>query len=358
MQYDREFEIGTSLISADAPTYFIADIAANHDGDLGRAKDLIYLSKEAGADCAKFQHFLAKDIVSDAGFRSLGGQQSHQSNWEKSVFDVYEQYHCPRDWTDELVKTCSDADIAFMTTPYDFAAVDTFAPLVPAFKIGSGDITWTEEISYIAKKGKPVLLACGAADMNDVERAVETILTETRQIVLMQCNTNYTGHLENFGFVNLNVLRRFSETWPGMLLGLSDHTPGHATVLGSVALGARVIEKHFTDDNMRTGPDHSFAMNPVTWREMVDRTRELEAAMGDGVKRIEGNETGTVIIQRRSIRTREDVPSGTVLTRDMLEVLRPCPEDGLPPYLMEDVIGRKLNRNLNAGEHLRWTDLD
>ena len=358
MQYDQEFEIGTSRIAADAPTYFIADIAANHDGDLGRAKDLIYLSKEAGADCAKFQHFLAKDIVSDAGFRSLGGQQSHQSNWEKAVFDVYEQYHCPRNWTDELIKTCSDADITFMTTPYDFAAVDMFAPLVPAFKIGSGDITWTEEISYVAKKGKPVLLACGAADMDDVERAVETILTETGQIVLMQCNTNYTGHLENFGFVNLNVLRRFAETWPGMLLGLSDHTPGHATVLGSVALGARVIEKHFTDDNMRTGPDHSFAMNPVTWREMVDRTRELEAAMGDGVKRIEGNETGTVIIQRRSIRTREDVPSGTALTRDMLEVLRPCPEDGLPPYLMEDVIGRKLNRNLNAGEHLRWTDLD
>lgn len=358
MQYDPAFKIGNARIAEDAPTYFIADIAANHDGDIERAKDLIYLSKEAGADCAKFQHFLAKDIVSDLGFRSLGSQQSHQSAWDKSVFEVYEQYHCPRDWTDVLVETCRDADIAFMTTPYDFEAVDTFAPLVPAFKIGSGDITWTEEISYIAKTGKPVLLACGAADMDDVERAVNAILTDNPQIVLMQCNTNYTGDLENFGFVNLNVLRRFAETWPGMVLGLSDHTPGHATVLGAVALGARVVEKHFTDDNDRTGPDHGFAMNPQTWREMVDRTRELEAALGDGIKRVEGNETETVVIQRRSIRVRKDTESGTVLTRDALEVLRPCPEDGLPPHCLEDVIGRRLNRNIGAGEHLRWTDLD
>lgn len=358
MRYDDVIRIGGARVAADAPTYFIADIAANHDGDLGRAKELIYLSKEAGADCAKFQHFLAKDIVSDKGFRTLGGQQSHQSRWSKSVFEVYEQYHCPRDWTDELVETCRDADIAFMTTPYDFAAVDAFAPLVPAFKVGSGDITWTEEIAYMARTGKPVLLACGAADMADVERAVEAVLAENPQLVLLQCNTNYTGDLENFRHINLNALRTFAARWPGLLLGLSDHTRGHATVLGAVALGARVIEKHFTDDNGREGPDHGFAMNPVTWRDMVDRTRELEAALGDGVKRIEDNEKETVVIQRRAVRFRADLAAGTVLTKDALEMLRPCPPDGVEPWQIGDVLGRRLKRDATAGEHLRWTDLD
>lgn len=358
MRYDSLIHIGDIEVSAQSPTYFIADIGANHDGDLGRAKDLIYKSKEAGADCAKFQHFLAKDIVSDKGFRSLGSQQGHQSRWQKSVFDVYEQYHCPRDWTDALIETCEDAGVAFMTTPYDFAAIDEFAALVPAFKVGSGDITWTDEIRYIARTGKPVLLACGASDMTDVERAVEAVLTENPLLVLMQCNTNYTGDLENFQYVNLAVLTAFAKRWPDMILGLSDHTPGHATVLGAVALGARVIEKHFTDDNAREGPDHGFAMNPVTWREMVERTRELEAAMGDGIKRVESNEEETVVIQRRSIRFRSDVQAGATITAEMLEVLRPCPPDGIPPHQISDVIGRKLNRDATSGEHLRWTDLD
>lgn len=358
MKYDTQFDIGGREIAIDAPSYFIADIAANHDGDIERAKALIWLAKEAGADCAKFQHFLAKNIVSDRGFATLEGVPSHQSKWKKSVFEVYEQYHCPRGWTETLVETCREADIEFMTTPYDYAAIDELTPHLGAFKVGSGDITWTEELAYIAAKGKPVLLATGAADMVDVERAVDAILKHTRRIALMQCNTNYSGDLENFRFVNLNVLRAFAVHWPGMVLGLSDHTPGHAAVLGAVALGARVIEKHFTDDNARTGPDHGFAMNPQTWRDMVERTRELEYALGDGVKRVEGNEANTVIVQRRAIRVRKDMAKGAVLSAADLEVLRPCPADGLAPYKMERVIGRTLRAAKTAGDHIRWTDLD
>ena len=122
----------------------------------------------------------------------------------------------------------------------------------------------------IAQKGKPVLLATGAATMEDVERAVATVLAYNRKLVLLQCNTNYTGSLENFRFINLRVLETYTIRYPHMVLGLSDHTPGHSAVLGAIALGARVIEKHFTDDNRRIGPDHSFAMNPRTWREMID----------------------------------------------------------------------------------------
>ena len=357
MRYDSVIEIGGRRVALDSPTFFIADIAANHDGELARAKDLIWLAKEAGADVAKFQHFLAKDIVSDRGFRDLGGQQSHQAGWDRSVFEVYDQYHCRREWTDDLVATCREAGIMFMTTPYDFEAIDGFADIVPAFKIGSGDITWRSAIERIAAKGKPVLLASGASDMADVERAVEAVLASNPRLVLMQCNTNYTAELDNFRHINLNVLATFARRWPGMVLGLSDHTAGHATVLGAVAIGARAIEKHFTDDNARDGPDHHFAMNPATWREMVARTRELEAAFGDGIKRIEDNERDTVVIQRRAIRLGRDLDRGTVLAEDDLEVLRPCPPDGLAPYRLSEVVGRKLSRDAKAGDHLTWNDL-
>ena len=272
------------------------------------------------------------------------------------MFDVYEQYHCPRDWTETLVQTCREADIEFMTTPYDFAAIDELDPHLGAYKVGSGDITWTAEIEYIARTGKPVLLATGAADMADVDRAEIKALNS--QLVLMQCNTNYSGDLENFRFINLNVLQTFAARWPGMVLGLSDHTPGHAAVLGAVTLGARVIEKHFTDDNTRPGPDHGFAMNPVTWRDMVERTRELEYALGDGTKRVEDNELNTVVVQRRAIRARAVLPKGTVLTPEHLEVLRPCPQDGLAPYEMGALIGKTLQEDKVAGDHIRWVDLN
>ncbi len=352
-----DFAIAGRRIGPAHPTYFIADVAANHDGDLGRAKELIHLCAEAGADAAKFQHFTARTIVSDHGFRSLGGQQSHQAKWKKSVFEVYQDASLNPDWTPILKETCDKAGITFFTSPYSFELVDAVDPYVPAYKVGSGDVTWLEIIDYMAAKGKPMLLACGAANFDEVDAAMRAVLARTSAVVLMQCNTNYTASLENFRYINLNVLQSFAHMYPGVTLGLSDHTPGHATVLGAVALGARVIEKHFTDDTKRTGPDHAFSMDPRTWRDMVDRTRELEAALGTGMKRVEDNERETVVLQRRSIRARVALPAGTVLTRDHVEVLRPCPPDGLAPYHLAGLVGRSLAKDVTAGAHLRWSDL-
>lgn len=358
MKYDQSFLIGTREISLSAPSYFIADIAANHDGSLDRAKELIWLAKEAGADCAKFQHFLADKIVSDVGFSQGVGQVSHQANWKKPVHEIYDQYHTRRDWTDALVETCRDAAIDFMTTPYDVEAVQMFSGIVPAFKVGSGDITFHDLLREIARQGKPVLLATGAASMDEVETAVAVVLEQNPALCLMQCNTNYTGSAENFRYVNLNVLRGFAERWPGMPLGFSDHTPGHSAVLGAVTLGARVVEKHFTDDNSREGPDHSFAMTPVTWRAMIDATRELEQALGDGVKRVEGNEKDTVVIQRRALRVIDRLPAGTMLRAEHLQALRPCPAGAVPPSGTESVVGRTLKVDKERGRELMWADLD
>ncbi|MGD8525675.1 MAG: N-acetylneuraminate synthase family protein [Thioalkalispiraceae bacterium] len=357
MKYKENFTINNHRVAADAKTYFIADIAANHDGDIERAKELIWLCKEAGADAAKFQHFLAKDIVSDKGFRDLGAQVSHQSKWKQSVYKIYEQYQCSRDWNHILIDTCKQAGIDFMTTPYDFEAVDMFANHVGAFKVGSGDVTWLEQIEKIAQQNKPVLIAVGASEMNEVEQAVDAVLKHNQEICLMQCNTNYTGELENFKYINLNVIKTFADKWPGMMLGLSDHTPGHATVLGAVAMGARIIEKHFTDDNNRTGPDHPFSMIPETWRDMIDRTRELEYALGDGVKRVEENEKETVVVQRRCLRIKSDIKAGNILKRENIEVLRPAPVGSLKPSQIDEIAGMRLNRDMVRGEIISKSDL-
>lgn len=354
MYYKTEFFINKKLIRNNAETYFIADIAANHDGSLSRALELINLAHEAGANCAKFQHFKAKKIVSDVGFQGEFKSVSHQSKWDKSIFQVYDEYHTRDEWTEELVSECEKLGIDFMTTPYDKEAVDNFDQLMPAFKVGSGDITFENILTKIASKNKPVFLATGASNISEVKQAVATVLNLNSNLCLMQCNTNYTGNLDNFRSVNLNVLKTFESIWPGMPLGLSDHTPGHTAVLGAVALGARVIEKHFTDDNFRTGPDHKFALNPKTWSEMVEETRNLEVAMGDGVKVVEDNELETVHIQRRCLRIKSNVRKGTIITPDLIECLRPCPKDGLSPFDLEKVIGLKIQRNIKAGEHLSW----
>lgn len=349
-----QISFGKRRIGENAPTYFVADISANHDGGLDRARHLIRLAARAGADAAKFQNFRAPQIVSRRGFESLGDRYGHQSRWKKSVYEVYDGASLPWDWTAALKTECDSAGIDYFSSPYDLEAVDMLDPYVELFKIGSGDITWLEMLRHVARKGKPVFLATGAADIGDVQRAVHAIEEINPQLVLMQCNTNYTGDPGNFDHIHLNVLKTFGTMFPDLVLGLSDHTPGHATVLGAVALGARAVEKHFTDDTAREGPDHPFSMTPATWREMVDRTRELERALGKSDKTIAGNERETVVIQRRCLRAAKNLSAGSILTREMIDVLRPAPADAIFPYDIESILGLQLLADLEAGEPLRW----
>lgn len=350
--------IGNRLIGDGSETYFIADISANHDGSLERAKQLIHLAAEAGANAAKFQNFRAAKIVSRKGFETLGNQLSHQSRWNKSVFQVYQDASLPWEWTEALKADCDAVGIDYFSAPYDLEAVDMLDPHVPAFKIGSGDITWPEMLENVARKGKPVIIATGASDIGDVQRAMRILQAINHQLVLMQCNTNYTASLDNFRHIHLNVFKTYQTMFPEAILGLSDHTTGHATVLGAVALGARVIEKHFTDDQTREGPDHPFSMTPSTWREMVNRTRELEYALGDANKRVSENEQETVVIQRRCVRAARTMKAGEVLERSDLEILRPAPADAILPYELDRALGMRLRSDLEEGDVLRWTVLE
>jgi len=311
-------QLGNKKVSQRSRPYFIADVAANHDGKLDRALSLIELAKEAGADAAKFQNFQASKIVSRKGFDSMRGQLSHQKNWKKSVYEVYEDASISMNWTPILKEKCDEVGIEYFTSPYDAQSVDLVDQYVSLYKIGSGDITW---------------------------------------LVLMQCNTNYTGSPKNFKYINLNVLRTFKDLYADMILGLSDHTHGHTTILGAQALGATVFEKHFTDSNDREGPDHKFAMNPTSWRLMVDASHELFDAMGDGEKIVEKNEEQTTMVQRRAIRFTRDLPEGYVVTEDDLFPLRPYDPEGFHPYEKDLLIGRILVRNVMGDDMVKKGDL-
>jgi len=344
-----KFKLGKKLLSDKSKTYFIADIAANHDGRLSRAKKLIRLCAKAGANAAKFQHFKAETIVSEKGFEKLG-KITHQSKWKKTVYQTYEDASINFHWTKKLKEECKKNNIDFLTSPYDLEYVDKVKKYISAYKIGSGDITWLEIIEKISKKKLPVILATGAATLSEVKQAVNKILKFNKKLVLMQCNTNYTNSLDNFKYINLNVLKAYKKIFKNkILLGLSDHTKGHSTVLGAVALGARVIEKHFTDDNKRLGPDHEFSMNFNTWKEMVEATRYLESSLGDGKKKIEKNELKSSIVQKRAIYAKNDIKEGQLFKNNII-LLRPALRNYIPANKLDWLKNKRAKKKIKNGE--------
>ena len=350
--------IGNRPLGQNHPTYFIADIGANHDGSLDKALELIHLAKKSGADAAKFQHFKAETIVSKSGFEKLGGVQTHQSKWKKAVYDVYKEASINIEWTNTLYLECKKVGIDFFTSPYDLDLVDHIDSYVPAYKIGSGDIDWLEIIEKIAKKNKPTIIATGACSMQEIHDSVDLLKKHNITPAILQCNTNYTGSVANFKFVNLRVIKSLRRIFFDSIIGLSDHTPGNATALGAVALGARIIEKHFTDNKSNSGPDHGFAMDSRDWKEMVDRVRELESALGDGKKKIEENEKESFKVQRRSVRTKANLEKGMIISREDLVILRPRSQSGLSPALLKKIIGKKLISDIAAGDEISWKNIE
>jgi sialic acid synthase SpsE len=346
----KKIKIAERWVGNGAPAYIIAEIGSNFDGSMKRAKMLIELAKDCGADAAKVQCFAADKIVSKEGF--MGLKMGFQAKWEKPVYEVYKSAEFPRQWHDELFHYAAERGMHFLSSPYDKEAVDILDKLgVPAFKIGSGDITWHDMLRYIAKKGKPVILATGASTIAEVEEALKIIRSEgNNEIILLQCVTNYPSHFE---FANIRAMKAMGEVF-NIPVGYSDHTPGIAIPLGAVALGACVIEKHFTDDKAGKGPDHPFAMDGKDFKEMVDGIRALEKALGSTEKYLYEEEKEPVILQRRCLRAAKDIPAGSKITEDMIDVLRPLAKDALYPKYKELIIGRQPKVDMKKGEPFTW----
>lgn len=337
-------------VGDNCPCYCIAEVGSNFDGSLERAKKLIDLAKESGADAVKFQSFEVDKIISKKGFEGL--QVGFQSKWNKPVYEVYKNAEFPREWTKELIRYSKKKRITFLSSPYDKEAVDILNELgVSAFKIGSGDITWLEQVKYIASKKKPVILGTGASSIREIEKAVETIReTGNNKIVLLQCVTNYPSSLESANIKAILMLQDKFKT----LVGYSDHTPGYIVPIGAVAIGACIIEKHFTDDKTRKGPDHQFAMDGKDFKLMVENIRKLEKALGNTDKDLYPEESETVILQRRCIRAKRDIMKGEIIEEVMLDVLRPAPKDALYPKEINKIIRKKAKRDIKKGEEFYW----
>ncbi|MDD4901322.1 MAG: N-acetylneuraminate synthase family protein, partial [Patescibacteria group bacterium] len=265
-QFSKTIKIGSRLVGDGQPCLIIADIGANFDGDLAKAKKLALAVKEAGGDVVKIQSFLAKKIVSGKGFASMKLQGVHGS-WGRPVDEIFKEAEFPREWHKEFFDYCREIGIMVSSSPYDFAAVDLMEELGVAFyKIGSGDITWHEMLKYIARKNKPMILATGASTLAEVDEAVEIIESiGNNQLILLQCITNYPSKITS---ANINVLKTYQDRY-NIMIGYSDHAPGDIVPLGAVALGAKVIEKHFTLNKQDKGPDHPHSMNPEEFSQMV-----------------------------------------------------------------------------------------
>lgn len=347
--FSKQIKIGSRYVGHGQPAYIIAEIGANFDKSLEKAKLLVDAAKAAGADCAKFQTFSTPKIVSEKGFSHMKLKGVHGS-WGRTVSEVFRDAEFPREWHQEIAGYCRQVGIDFSTSPYDFEAVDLCMKLdVPFIKIGSGEITWLEMLTYIAKTGKPLMLATGDATMSEIDEAVRTIeAAGNDQLILMQCITNYPSKIDS---ANVNVLKTYQSAFD-VLTGYSDHAPGPVVALASVVLGGCVIEKHFTLNKADKGPDHPHSMNPLEFRLMVDYVREIERAMGSSRKEVVEEEGETVFVQRRGLYAKNDLKKGMVIRESDIDVLRPAL--GIPPKYKSTVIGKILKIDVEQGQPLFW----
>jgi sialic acid synthase SpsE len=351
--FPRVIKIGSRLVGEGQPVYFIADIGANFDGSLEKAKRLALAAKEAGTDVVKFQSFLASKILSGPSFAKMKLKGIH-GTWQKPIEEVFKEAEFPREWHKELFNYCKEIGVTFSSSPYDFEAVDLLDELgIDFFKIGSGEITWPEMLKYIAKKGKPMILSTGDSTLAEVDEAVRIIEeTENNNLILLQCITNYPSKIES---ANINVLKTYQTAFD-IITGYSDHSPGDVVVLGAIAFGAKIIEKHFTLSKKDKGPDHPHSMEPWEFKQMVERVRLLEKAFGTARKEVVEEEAETVIVQRRSLHAKRDIKKGEIIKNEDIIELRPAV--GILPKYKNIVVGRRPKVDIGRYEAIHWEDLD
>ena len=348
-QFPKSIKIGDKLIGHNHPSYIIAEIGANFDNSLSKAKELCAAAKEAGADCAKFQSFISEKIVSAKGFSQMQLKGVHGS-WGRPVNEVFKDAEFPREWHAEVMQYCSKIGIDFSSSPYDFEAVDLCVELkVPFIKIGSGEITWLEMLEYVAKKNLPMILATGDATLSEIDEAIRTIeATGNNKLILLQCITNYPSMIES---ANINVLKTYQNAFD-ILTGYSDHSPGDVVILGSIALGGCVVEKHFTLNKKDKGPDHPHSMDVEEMTTMIKRIRQLELAMGSTRKFVVEEESETVPVQRRGLYAARDIKKGEIISDNDITVLRPAL--GILPKYKSVLIGKTSKVDIGANEPLFW----
>lgn len=326
------------------PCFVIAEMASNHDQDFGVATALIDAAVEAGVDAVKVQTFRAV-----SHFSKYAPGFSYLKNC--NPFELIKSLELDRSWHAPLKKYCESRNLVFLSSPCDVEAIDELDALgTPAFKVASFDLTDLTLIRHMARTGRPIILSTGLADWMDIQRAIDACRQEGNDnIVLLQCTVLYPAPAY---LANLRAIKVMREAF-GVLTGYSDHTEGDHVCLASVALGACIVEKHFTLDRKMVGPDHSFAIEPGELKRMMQRLREIEAAMGDGAKTGPRPEEQEMFEKgRRSLHAERRIAKGEVITPDMLTSKRPGL--GIAPYLMNVVVGRMARTDIEADQWITW----
>jgi N,N'-diacetyllegionaminate synthase len=344
----NDVQIGKKYGSTQ-PCYLIAEIGSNHGGNLEMARKLVRLCAEAGANAVKFQSWTADKLQNILDIEADGRLVDSQA------FPVLKKYELPEKWHPILSNLCHDLGIDFISTPFDVERARLIHSLgVPAIKIASGDITYTELLAEVGRYDLPILLSTGMANLGEIERALECLeQSDNRDIVLLHCVGAYPPKPED---ANLRAIVTLSQAF-GLPVGISDHFPGHNMALAAVTLGACVVEKHVTLSRDAGTPDAPFALEIDEFRAMVKAIRQLEQALGDGRKRCMPSEAGGLKGGRRCLFAARELEPGHILNRQDIAVVRPN-VGPLQPYHLESVIGRKINKPVQKGAPLCWEHME
>lgn len=341
-------KIGDKLIGSNNPVFIIAEAGINHNGDVGLAKRLIDAAYEAGADAVKFQTFRANKLISS---------RAPQGDYRSTGVDIklIEKLELSLQHYIELIEYCQELDIVFLATPYDFGSVKLLDRLgASAYKISSSDLTNLPLLKHIASKTMPILLSTGMGYLSEIEEALISIGSVMNKsinhlpVVLMHCVSHHPAPMDE---INLNAINTLQSTFK-LPVGYSDHTRGVEAAISAVVKGACVIEKHYTLSRNFPGPDHKFSVEPEELKFLVDSIRNIEKALGDGIKKPAKCELPSIHINRKSLISAVEILAGTTITEKMLEIKRPG--TGIEPKFYDLILGQKPIKDIPEDEILTW----
>ncbi|MDR1658499.1 MAG: N-acetylneuraminate synthase [Deltaproteobacteria bacterium] len=329
--------------------YIIAEAGVNHNGDLKLAKRLVAVAAAANVDAIKFQSFRASGVMRiDAAKAEYQLQTTDQT---ESQYEMVRRLELSEDSHHELVELCQLLGLEFLSTPFDLESAGMLDRLgLRSFKVSSGDMTNVPLLRFLASLGRPVIISTGMGEMEEIRSCVDIMLTAglaTEKLTLLHCTTSYPTTFEEANILAITTLQK---EFPQLAIGFSDHTQGIEASLAAVALGAKVIEKHFTLDKSLPGPDHRASLEPPELISLVSGIRRVEQALGDGRKRSLKTEKANISVARKSIVAARDIEAGEVLTEDNLTTKRPG--DGLSPLLWDQALGSRAVRAFKADENI------
>ncbi len=329
-------------------TFIIAEAGVNHNGKVELAYQLVDKAKEAGVDAVKFQTFNPKKLVSKLA--KMATYQKKNIGKEKSQQEMLSELTLQKEDFLKLKEYCDKREILFLSTPFDYESADFLETLIPYYKIGSGEVTNLPFLKHIAEKGKPIFLSTGMSYLGEVEKSVQVIKSANNRIelTLLHCTTNYPCPVNE---VNLRAMLTLKEAFK-IPVGYSDHTRGIEVPIAAVAMGAEIIEKHFTLDNNMEGPDHKASLEPYELKEMVLRIRNIEKALGDGIKKPNESEIKIMEVARKVLVMKKALNTGERIKREDIEIKRAG--KGISPYDLEKVLGKELIKEIREDEIITW----